>query len=132
AATLTIGEFLLALLHHWRVTNAEDSRTTLAHVLDMCITKMESGYGQYGRGSMAASAEIHSARAPLDRSLKEAVLFKVMLGKCKTMEDALEESGVSRHAAMTVHQDHLACYLRRLSIEFEGAQYFQAGKRFMG
>lgn len=56
---------------------------------------------------MAASAEIHSARAPLDRSLKEAVLFKVMLGKCKTMEDALEESGVSRHAAMTVHQARL-------------------------
>ena len=90
----------MALVCHWHMTNSEDSQNLLGRILDFCVESMEKCIGQYGRSAIEMKKEFPGSQgAPMDRSLKEAILFSVYMGQKKTLEDACEASGHSRGSA---------------------------------
>ena len=90
----------MALVCHWHMTNSEDSQHLLGRILDFCVESMENCIGQYGRNAIDMKKEFPGSQgAPMDRSVKEAILLSVHMGRTKTLEDACEASGHSRGSA---------------------------------
>jgi hypothetical protein len=81
---LCFGEFVVALVCHWHMTNSEDSQHLLGRILDFCVESMENCIGQYGRNAIDMKNEFPGSQgAPMDRSVKEASLLSVHMGRNK-------------------------------------------------
>lgn len=80
------GEFVVALVCHWHMTNSEDSQHLLGRILDFCVESMENCIGQYGRNAIDMKNEFPGSQgAPMDRSVKEASLLSVHMAETRCL-----------------------------------------------
>ena len=92
----------MALVCHWHMTNSEDSQNLLGRILDFCVESMEKCIGQYGRSAIEMKKEFPGSQgAPMDRSLKEAILFPVYMGQKKHWKMPAKQAGI--HAEVLHH-----------------------------